>query len=88
MPTKRHIDFEFLIILRGPKNLIKKKSVGPFYPIFWGKMDLVGENLFIQACVWPYSIMFHILDFYENSEEVAKNSIKIFQAFKAKKGVL
>ena len=48
-------------------------------------MDLLGKKLFIQACVWPNSIMLHILDF-ENSKEVAKNSIKIFQVFKAKKG--
>ena len=49
-------------------------------------MDLLGKNLFIQACVWPNSIMLHILDFFKNSEEVAKNNIKIFQVFKAKEG--
>ena len=76
-------------MIKGNKEFNPKQdSVGPFYPIFWGKMDLLGINLFIQACVWPNSIMLHILDFFENSEEVAKNSIKIFQVFKAKKGVL
>ena len=32
--------------------------------------------------------MLHILDFFKNSEEATKNNIKIFQVFKAKKGVL
>ena len=66
----------------------KKNSVGPFYPIFWGKMDLLGKKLFIQACVWPNSIMLHILVFFENSEEVTKKRFKIFQEFKEKNGVL
>ena len=51
-------------------------------------MDLLGKNLVIQACVWPNSIMLHILDFFENSEEDAKNGIKIFQEFNEKRGVL
>ena len=57
-------------------------------PHFMGKMDLLGKKHFIQACVWPNSIMLHILDFFENSEEVAKKCIKIFQVFKKEKGVL
>ena len=65
-----------------------KNLVGPFYPIFCGKMDLLGIHLSIQVCKWPNSIMLHILDFFENSEEVAKKRIKIFQEFKEKKGVL
>ena len=52
------------------------------------KMDLLEKKLFLQACVWPNSIMLHILDFVENSEEVAKKRIKIFQAFKKRMGVL
>ena len=75
-------------MIKGTKAFNKKNSVGPFYPIFWGKMDLLGKILFIQACVGPNSVMLYILDFFENSEEVAKKRIKIFQEFKEKNGVL
>ena len=64
-------------MIKGNKEFnLKETSVGPFYPIFWGKMDLLGKKLFIQACVWPNLIMLHILDFFENSEEVGKNASK------------